>query len=314
MIDSQTSSQIDRLVERVLRDTACEPPISLDNVLRYLEVDLTYYNLDDPGFIRRFAHRAKLRGQSLAHQIARIARKVKLHALWCPDEDQIFVDQSLPLPKKKWASYHDTIHRLLPWHRAFFCWDTAQTLDPAYQEMLEAEANYGASALMFCGRQFTEEALDTVPTWASVRMLSVRHRASLTTTLRRYVKHSHERPMVAIVSTPRWLQAPEGRSERVRHVDTSSVFLREFGVIAPPVFGALIEANTVFASGGPVGQFSCALPDLRGEERRFRVECFFNRHDLLTLFVEYRVPSSNVARKARVPASQTDIGGSRDTP
>jgi hypothetical protein len=288
VIDTRTGRQVDQLVERLLRDAGCQPPVRLDNILQYLEVDLHYYDLEDAGLIRRFIHRAKVKGQYLADQIARIVRKVKLHALWCPDDDQIFVDQSLPDLKKKWAGFHDATHRLLPWHREFFRWDTAQTLDPAFQEMLEAEANYGGSALMFCGQRFTNEALDTVPSWASVKMLSTRHRASLTTTLRRYVQHSHAKPMAAVISTPRWLSLSEGQTARVRHLDLSPTFVRELGGVSPAAFGAIVDANTVFASGGPIGNFHCTLLDMRGEERLFRGESFFNRHDALTLFVEQR--------------------------
>jgi hypothetical protein len=286
MVDAETRSEIDKLVERLLRDAACEPPVQLDVVLRHLEVDLDYYDLEDPSLIRRFVHRAKVRGQRISNQIREIARRVKLHALWCPDDSQIFVDRSLPAPKQKWAAYHDASHRLLPWHREFYCWETAQTLDPTYQEMLESEANYGGSALMFCGERFTREALDTVPNWESVRMLSRRHHASLTATLRRYVRHGHDRPMVAVVSTPRWLPVADGGAVRHRYVDPSLRFVREFGRIAPEVLGAIVDANTGFARGGPVGDFTCMLIDLRGVRREFRVECFFNRHDLLTLFVE----------------------------
>ena len=299
MVDTRTIRQIDQIVERVLRDAGCEPPVRLDHVLGHLRVDLQYYNLEDPGLVRRFVHRARVKGQYLADQIARIARKVKLHALWCPDDDQIFVDQSLPQVKQKWATYHDATHRVLPWHRDFFLWDTAQTLDPTFQEMLEAEANYGGSALMFCGRRFTDEALDTIPGWASIRLMASRHKASLTTTLRRYVQHSHDRAMAAVVSTPRWRPLAEGQLSRVRHLDLSPTLAREFGSITREVFGALVDSNTIVASGGPIGNFGCSLVDLRGEERVFSGESFFNRHDALTLFVEQR-RSATVIVGARV--------------
>ena len=57
-----------------------------------------------------------------------------------------------------------TGHRLLPWHKPFFFGATAQTLDPAYQADLEAEANYAAGRLLFLGNRFTEEARDLAPT------------------------------------------------------------------------------------------------------------------------------------------------------
>jgi hypothetical protein len=180
---------------------------------------------------------------------------------------------------------------LLPWHRSFFLWDTAQTLDPAYQEVLEAEANYGASAIMFCGAAFTRGALDTVPTWKSVEMLAKHHRASLAATLRRYVGHGHDRAMLAVISTPWWQPVPEGHASRHRHIDVSARFAHDFGSVSGEVVGAIVDAHTTYASGGPVGDFVCTLADCRGDAREFRGECFFNRHDLLTLLVEQPRPT-----------------------
>jgi hypothetical protein len=40
--------------------------------------------------------------------------------------------------------------------------------DPDFQEALEADANCGASGLMFGGKVFTRDALDTNPEWESI--------------------------------------------------------------------------------------------------------------------------------------------------
>src|SRR5229473_528013 len=256
MSDGATAPEIDKLVERLLSDTGATIPVRVEEILRLLAVDLSYYNLDDPGLIRRFVHRAKIKGQHVADQLLSAVKKIKLHALWCPDEDQILVDERLPIPKKRWATFHDATHRLLPWHREFFRWDTAQTLDPAYQEMLEAEANYGASALMFCGHKFTLAARDTVPSWRGVQTLSRRFGTSLTTTLRRYVTHGHDRPMAALISMPRWMPSADETVSRYRHAEYSKAFRVEFGSVAPQLLGALVDANTHFARGGVIGDFA----------------------------------------------------------
>ena len=65
------------------------------------------------------------------------------------DESRIVVDASLPKGKQEWPSLHEAGHRILEWHRPYFFGDTAQTLDPDWQQILEEEANYAASALMF---------------------------------------------------------------------------------------------------------------------------------------------------------------------
>jgi hypothetical protein len=55
------------------------------------------------------------------------------------------IDTSQPKPKQVWASFHDTVHTLLPWHREFFLGDTAQSLEHEYQDMLESAPGFPAA-------------------------------------------------------------------------------------------------------------------------------------------------------------------------
>jgi hypothetical protein len=186
-------------------------------------------------------------------------------------------------------TFHDSMHKLLPWHRAYFLGDTAKTLDPDFQEKLENEANYGASGLMFCGKLFTNEALDTVPQWKSIRELQKRYKKSLVTTLRRYVEFSHQLPMAMMISTPRWEEKPNGQENRWRHFVGSGHFLVRFGCVRPDVVLSEIDSNTVLRRGGPVGEFGLCLSDVNGDLHEFHAECFYNQHDILTLIV-YQQP------------------------
>ena len=167
-----------------------------------------------------------------------------MHAVWLPDEERILVDESLPDPKIEWASFHDATHRILEWHRAFFLGDTVQTLDPDFQEMLENEANYGASALMFAGSTFTKDALDTAGNWESVTELKKKYKKSLVTTVRRYVEFGLDRAMVMVVSTPWWREKPLDQEIRIRHFVPSERFKKEFDNIGPDDFLSMIDDHT----------------------------------------------------------------------
>jgi hypothetical protein len=229
-MDGSTREEIDNEVTRVLREAGLtDPPIMIEDILEHLQLDREFYDLEDPSLLRRFWHKVRVRGQRLI----KVVKKVNLAAVWLPDEEQILVDSSLPRPKQKWASFHDSIHSVLPWHREYFLGDTAQTLDPDFQEMLENEANYGASAAMFGVDMFTKDALDTSPCWSSVETLSKRYDKSLVTTLRRYVGFSHDRPMIMVISTPSWMDKPLDQKFRWRHIVTSNRFDREFAPISP---------------------------------------------------------------------------------
>ncbi len=205
-----------------------------------------------------------------------------------PKEEKILVQKTLPDPKIEWASFHEVDHRLLPWHREIFLGDTAQTLDPDFQEMLENEANYGASALMFGGSMFTQDALDTVPGWESVKVLQKRYKKSLVTTARRYVGFSHSIPMALVISTPLWMAKPEEQSDRIRHLVLSDQFRGEIRSINREGILNLIDKYASMRRGGMVGEFQFRMKNLNGNFREFHAESFFNVHYLLTLIVPRR--------------------------
>jgi hypothetical protein len=165
LMDAQTCREIDKAVTLTLRDAGLkEPPFRIEDVLGHLEVHRGFYDLEDPTLLRRFWHKVKVKKE----RPVKVIKKIKLAAVWLPDEEHILIDNSLPAPKQEWAAYHDATHSILEWHRPYFLGDTAQTPDPDFQMMLESEANYGASALMFGEKIFTREAMDTVPVWASI--------------------------------------------------------------------------------------------------------------------------------------------------
>lgn len=282
-VDEPTREEIEKIVEHILRDSGLrKPPIQIVDVIEFLKLHRDFYSLDDPKLLQRFAHRIRI-GKD---RIVNVARdKIRLAALWLPSERRILVDQSLPKPKQTWASFHDTIHTALPWHRDFYLGDTAQTLEPDYQEMLESEANYGASTLMFGGQLFTAQALDTIPCWQSIERLQKAHRKSFAATFRRYVEHGHDGSLAGLVSTPWWMSKPADQVTRCRHFVRSRRFEREFPEVSPDKLLQAVNESTAPRKWGIAGEFTLPLKGAAGELREFVAESFFNQHYLMTLFV-----------------------------
>lgn len=288
MVNETTKQEIDKVVMKTLKEAGMrEPPFLVSDLLEHLKIDREFYDLEDPSLIRRFIHKVKVKGEVLS----RIREKINLAALWLPfidRRDLIYVDSSLPEPKKIWASFHDISHGILEWHRPYFLGDTAQTLDPDFQDALEAEAHYGASGLMFGGKIFTRDALDTTPEWASIETLRKEYQTSYVTTLRRYVQFSHDMPMVFMVSTAKWMTKPEDQEDRCRHFIKSKSFESQFSFISKDVILKDIDENTTKRRGGPVGEFLICLPDINNDLHEFYAESFFNRHYVLTLIVYHK--------------------------
>ena len=100
MPDEFTRREIDKVAIRTLKEAGMrEPPFLIDDLLDHLEIDREFYDLEDTGLIRRFVHKVKVKGKILS----KIREKIKLAAMWLPnmgERDRIYVDESLPKPKK----------------------------------------------------------------------------------------------------------------------------------------------------------------------------------------------------------------------
>jgi hypothetical protein len=95
-VDESTRQEIDTLVERTLREAGLTtPPVHVEELLEFLELHRDFYDLEDPNLLQRLRHKVKVGGQRLI----KVVRKVRLVALWLPDQERIMVDSSLPPPR-----------------------------------------------------------------------------------------------------------------------------------------------------------------------------------------------------------------------
>jgi len=284
-MDDAPRREIEKVSWNTLREAGIvRPPVRIETVLEHSHLHRDFYDLQNPNFLDRAKHKIRVHG----HRLVNILREIKLVAVLLYDEDRIVVDAGLPEIKRDFPSFHEATHRILVWHRPFFYGDTAQTLNPDWHERLEAEANHGASALMFCGPLFTREALDTTAEWASVATLKERYGKSFVTTLRRYVEHSHDHPMAMLVSTPHWEERPADQPERWRHFVPSKRFATEFASVTASDLLLPVDTNSNEQSGGLLADFTYCLRDTNGDAHEFRAQSFYNRYYVLTLFVELR--------------------------
>lgn len=287
---------IDRLVRRVLRDSgSAEPPLDIANVLRVLNLDREFYDLEEPRLLKRIQHRVRVGARRLAEYLD----KIKLQALLLFDDRRVLLDKELPEIKHDWATAHEAGHGLIPWHREFWRGDTLETLDPAWHEELEAEANYAASGLLFCGQAFTEEAQDFRPCWSAVEKLRRRYKKSLHLTARRFVEHGPDVPMVLLVSTAAWDEPLRDQATRVRHIVLSPSFDARFQPPDPDWLRGMVDARTEKRRGGPVGEIDCRLRAHDGEAHLFHGECFYNGYYVMSLLVHRSPAASLVAASNR---------------
>jgi len=289
-MDDATRREIEKVAWQTLRDAGImRPPVSLKVLLEHLHLFREFYDLQNPSFFDKAKYKIVVGTRKLARDIV---KKIKLQALLFHDENRIVVDDALPEIKREWPSFHEASHKVLVWHRSYFYGDTAQTLNPDWHEQLEAEANFAASALMFCGPLFTQEARDTKPEWAAFEELKKRYGKSYSTTLRRYVQFGPDVSMAMLVSTPYWKDQPSDQNTRCRHFVPSPSFEEMFSKITREQLRKQVDVNSTPRRGGLVADFAFCLEDDNGTRHEFRAQSFFNGYYLQTLFVHLAEVSS----------------------
>ena len=86
MINRSTAAEIDRTTSKILKEAGMkQPPFLVEDLLAHLELYRGFYDLTNPSLIQRAWHKIQVRGQ----KIASIVGKIRLCALWFPDEQRI---------------------------------------------------------------------------------------------------------------------------------------------------------------------------------------------------------------------------------
>jgi hypothetical protein len=158
-------------------------------------------------------------------------------------ERTVYVDASLPMPRRRFTTAHELGHDALPWHEAAYFADDRHTLSPATRHELEREANLYAAELLFGLDRFTEEADSYAPSLGVALELANNYEVSAHAALRRYAATS--RHPVALVSMGDYT-VRHGTALKVfpEQCATSPTFASKYGPVT-----ALV-GNTVKVDGG----------------------------------------------------------------
>lgn len=291
-IDEYSAEDIRKQVARVLRDLGNpEPPIKLEEVRELLNLDLGYYSKTDLGLFDEVSHRVKVGGKLLLRKPSRMidaVQKSGLRALLFQEDRRILIDDDVPAPKHRHIEAHEIIHDVTPWHRDFLHGDNELTLNPECHDIIEAEANYGASQLLFLMERFAQEARDLELSWDSIQALKKRYGNTITTTLWHIIKERNpSHPIVGLISRhPRYPKVGGGSNgESCRHFIPSHGFRNLFPHIVAEDIYRIVDSYVDHRPRGPTGQSLQVLTDANGEVWEFRFESFCNSYDLLTFGV-----------------------------
>jgi hypothetical protein len=220
-------------------------------------------------------------------------------------ERVVFVDTAEPEERQLFTDAHETTHLLCEWHEASLRLDGEETLFRDMTEQIEAEANYGASCLIFQGSRFHRRALHEQVSIRTPLALAPEYGASRHSTLHYYVDGHPD--AVALLVAGRYPHG-DGTLPIWRSVE-SQQFLRRFGRLRSHLPGGKLPvleespsplAEIVNASRLAVDppDTVVALLDVAGRGRTaFVAEAFFNGRCHLVLFTERR--ARTLGRRAR---------------
>jgi len=289
------AEDIRRVVARLLRDLGSpDPPLDLSEVRSLLKLDLKYYSTTDPGFLQELTHRLRIAGKQIVlapMALIDIIKKSELSALWLPANRRILIDQSVPKPKHRWIEGHEIGHSIIPWHSEFLFGDDEYTLDPACHAIVEGEANFASSRLLFLEDRFGAEARQLELSFSSVKGMAKRYGNTLTSTLWRMVEDRNpENPVFGMVTAHPHYDIGRGvNGEEIRYFIRSRAFARFFSSVTPEEGYELIRGLASRKRAGPILEATHELTNTNGERCEFKMESFCNQHALLTYSEMIRV-------------------------
>lgn len=182
-MDPESAANIDQHVDRLLRASGAYGrfPTPLEDIVaqQKLSQSLPEDSPLAPGNLQRAPTELRRRLQSLL---------AKAQAILDRRERVIHVVPSHLEVKKRFGTAHEVVHDLLPHHRDLYYVDGPHQLDPKTDHILEREANYGASSILFQLREFTNRAREFRPGMAVPIDLGELFGASIHAAFRQYIE------------------------------------------------------------------------------------------------------------------------------
>lgn len=126
-------------------------------------------------------------------------------------EKTIHISKQLHKKKRRFGSFHEVGHYILPWHRELLYFCSEFDLSLKARQKLDVEANAFAAACLFQGDRFTKEAEDYRIRMSSIIELAETYEVSFESAARRFVQQS-KNPCALLVCLPirrkKFLSAP----------------------------------------------------------------------------------------------------------
>ena len=227
-VDEDTVGEIGQHVDRALRDSGAMGvfPTPVDQIVAAAKLSVEANVSLDPGF---FAKLYRAGTETIRKAVSKVLGLLDVGSR------RIYLDLTLPKPKRAFVTLHETGHHTLPWQRDTYAYleDCKETLDLDLKEQFEREANVFASEVLFQGVRFRLEAADRPFSIKTPIDLAKLFGASLYSSLRKYVS-TNNHPCVLLVYDAPVVLLGKGYGAALRRVVPSLSFCAQIGDVVWP--------------------------------------------------------------------------------
>jgi Zn-dependent peptidase ImmA (M78 family) len=208
--------------------------------------------------------------------------------------DRLIATQSgLPEKRKRFGIFHEIGHFIHPEHRKIFI-DDDSTLSWWTRVQMERQANEIAAELVFQGNRFTEEALDSPTSVATVTELAPKYGASYESAIRRYAER-HVLPCAVIVFDKMHKNTEDAEFEdseyRIHYTVTSPLFRKNY-FSAVEIKGGTLKGHELCDKARWRGVDDVLEQSLVVGDSQFDTEIFSNGYKVFQFVLPRKIQTS----------------------
>ena len=151
-----------------------QPPIDENLVLDYLGLQKDTFSVKDKDIEKE-----------VKKDFMKISGFIKTSS---EGKSQIYINSDMPVNRQRFTIFHELAHYILPWHKKlnYFC--EKKYLSPAYQKVIEKEANELGVELLMPKEMFFEDINSLNISFNSIIELSNKYKTSIESTAIRYTR------------------------------------------------------------------------------------------------------------------------------
>jgi Zn-dependent peptidase ImmA (M78 family) len=273
---------VQKHADRLLREAAARHvfPTPIADIMAAAKLTVVEDELLDENTLRKFMAMAKSGLATLKSALSKVL------GLFESNDRLVFIDKTVPKPKKPFVMLHEAGHGYMPHQSKAYglVHDCEQTLDPDITDQFEAEANVFASETLFQGDIFTKMAADSDFGIKVPMDLAKKFGASNYSAFRRFTKTNGAACCVVVLNPVQ--TGPAGYYAEVRRVIASISFDQMFDTVP---LAREINKQHPLARAVPhgkmrmVGRRELSLVDRNGDQRVVFAEAFNTGHQIFIL-------------------------------